>query len=310
MNIEEIIARIPAWKNADDISSEYLGGLTNTNFKVTADGECFVLRVSGGNTHYLGINRQIEKDALETASTQNLAPEIFYYIQPEGHLVTRWIDGRHWSYEEYCQPENLRKIVEAVKVVHNLPPIQGEVSPFRRIEKYIVHIRELDVPFLDGFDGFVNRMREIETRLKDDPFPARGLCHNDLFSLNFIDDGEIKFLDWEFAGMGNIFYDLATLAYTFDSVGEIPSELQEYVLYCYFGEVTEYHKLRLEQMKFMILFYSAMWGLLQHGLQRAGIVAEIEGFDCFAYAQEMFAVMRQSNYWLRTYPKIVLGGVF
>lgn len=297
MHIEEIITRITAWKDADDISYEYLGGLTNTNYKVTVDGEQFVLRVSGGNTHYLGINRQIEKAALEVAAAHHLAPEIFHYIQPEGHLVTRWIDGRHWRYEEYCRPENLRRIVGAVKAVHNLPPIPGEISPFRRIKKYVTHIRELNIPFPDGFDEFVDGMREIEASLENDPFPARGLCHNDLFSLNFIDDGEIKFLDWEFAGMGNIFYDLATLAYTFDSVGEIPAELQEYILSCYFGDVTEYHKLRLEQMKFMILFYSAMWGLLQHGLQRAGIVVEIEGFDCFSYAQEMFAVMRQSNYW-------------
>ena len=45
-------------------------------------------------------------------------------------------------------------------------------------------------------------------------------------------------------------------------------------------------------MKFMLLFFTAMWGLLQHGLQTAGIVSPIEGFDCFDYAQACFAAMR------------------
>jgi thiamine kinase-like enzyme len=297
MRVETVIARIPGWRDADDISIEQIGGLTNTNYKVTVDDDHFVLRVSGGNTHFLGINRQLEREALQVASAHDLSPEIVHYVQPEGHLVTRWIDGRHWTYDEYCQPKNLRRIVKAVKEIHNLPPIQGEVSPFKRIKRYIDHVGELNVPFPNGFDEFVVRMEEIEASLKDDPFPARGLCHNDLFSLNFIDDGKIKFLDWEFAGMGNIFYDLATLAYTFDSVGEIPAELQDYILSCYFGNRTYDHKLRFEQMKFLILFYSAMWGLLQYGLQQTGVTEKIDGFNCLSYAQEMFAMMRHSNFW-------------
>lgn len=297
MKVETVIARIPGWMDADDISIHQIGGLTNTNYKVTINGDQFVLRVSGENTHFLEINRQLERDALQVAAAHDLAPEIVHYIQPEGHLVTRWIDGRHWIYDEYCQRKNLRRIVAAVKEIHSLPPIQGEVSPFRRIEHYIGHVRELRVPLPDGFDEIVVSMEEIEACLMDDPFPAHGLCHNDLFSLNFIDDDKIKFLDWEYAGMGNIFYDLATLAYSFDSVGEIPAELQGYILSCYFGDVTDYHKLRFEQMKFLILFYSSMWGLLQYGLQQAGISEEIDGFNCLSYGLEMFAMMRQSNYW-------------
>lgn len=297
VRVETIINHIPGWQDIDDIIVEKIGGLTNSNFKVTVNGNHFVLRVSGGNTHYLGIDRQLELDALRVASAHDLAPEIFHYFKPDGHLVTRWIDGRHWTYNEYCQPKNLRRIVEAVKEIHNLPPIQGEVSPFRRIKQYLIPIQKFNVSIPNGFDKFVTAMEKIESSLVDDPFPARRFCHNDLFSYNFIDDGKIRFLDWEFAGMGNIFYDLATLAHTFDSVGEIPAELQNHILSFYFGDVTNYHKMRFEQMKFMVLFYAAMWGMLQYGLQQNGIIDEIDDFNCLTYAHEMFTMIKQSKYW-------------
>jgi len=297
VSIDGIISRIPEWGNSDDIFIQQIGGLTNTNYKVIVNGNPFVLRVSGGNTQYLGINRQSEQEALTVAAAHDLAPDLIKYLHPEGHLVTRWIDGRHWTYDEYCYPPNLRRIVDAVKEIHNLPPIQGEASPSQRIKQYIIHIQKLNVPPPHGFDKFVTSIEEIESSLVNDPFPARRLCHNDLFSYNFIDDGKIRFLDWEFAGMGNIFYDLATLAFSFDSVGEIPAELQDHILSFYFGDVTNYHKMRFEQMKFMVLFYAAMWGMLQYGLQQNGIVDEINGFNCLTYAHEMFTMMRQSNFW-------------
>jgi thiamine kinase-like enzyme len=139
------------------------------------------------------------------------------------------------------------------------------------------------------------KMGEIENSLKADSTRFHGLCHNDLFALNFMDDGKLKFIDWEFAVMGDIFYDLATLAYTFDSVGEIPTELQDYVLECYFGEVNDTLRSRMQKMKFMVLLYAVNWGLLQYGLQRAGIVPEIDGFDFREYASYMFHVIQEGK---------------
>ena len=38
-------------------------------------------------------------------------------------------------------------------------------------------------------------------------------CHNDLLAANFIDDGErVWIVDWEYAGMGDPFFDLANFA--------------------------------------------------------------------------------------------------
>jgi len=58
----------------------------------------------------------------------------------------------------------------------------------------------------------MERVRETEIALKRDPYTPRP-CHDDLLNLNFLDaHGEIRILDWEYAGMGDIFFDLANFA--------------------------------------------------------------------------------------------------
>ena len=135
-------------------------------------------------------------------------------------------------------------------------------------------------------------MAAIEREQVHDTDPWQGFCHNDLFCVNVMDDGNIWFIDWEFAGMGDIYFDLATLTYAYDSPDTLSPELQAHLLDCYFGEVQTKHWVRLEGMKFMLMFFTAMWGLLQQGLQNEGLVQKVEGFDFFEYADTTFQSMR------------------
>ncbi len=119
----------------------------------------------------------------------------------------------------------------------------------------------------------------------------RRFCHNDLVSVNYLfveNEKCIKILDWEFAGLGDIYYDLATLVYTHDSDGPIPSDLEEVMLTCYFGGMDTWHTRRLLGMKYMLLLFSAMWGLVQYGLQQSGEIPAPQDFDYLEYAQYLF----------------------
>ena len=42
----------------------------------------------------------------------------------------------------------------------------------------------------------------------------------------------------------------------------------------------------------VLLFFTAMWGMLQAGMQRTGLISTTEGFDCLVCGQETFAAMR------------------
>ena len=69
------------------------GGITNHNFKVTVDGGAYVLRIGGRDTELLGIDRRVEHEASLAAAAVGVGPEVVAFIEPEGYLVTRYIEG-------------------------------------------------------------------------------------------------------------------------------------------------------------------------------------------------------------------------
>jgi thiamine kinase-like enzyme/GNAT superfamily N-acetyltransferase len=292
--VDHILAQIPQWAGAPDLQIEPIGGLTNTNYLVTVGTERFVLRVNGQNSKLLEINRAAELEALKIAEQAGIGAKVEHFILPEGHLVTRFIVGQQWSVDEYRQPENLRRMVATVKRIHAFPVPSGAFSPFRRVDAYTAKAREFGVPFPADFDVFTAKMRQIESAQQRDASDWRRFCHNDLFSVNFLDDGNVRVLDWEFAGLGDIYFDLAALVYAYDSDGPLPADLEEFLLECYFGAVTDLHRERLAGMKFMLLFFTAMWGLMQHGAQMRGLIPLIEGFDYLDYALGTFYTLRAS----------------
>ena len=109
------------------------------------------------------------------------------------------------------------------------------------------------------------------------PVPERP-CHNDLLTANFIDDGSrIRIVDWEYAGMGDVFFDLANFAVN-NGLGEAESTE---LLHAYFGEVTPAHERSLPLMRFMSDFREAMWGVVQQAL------SDLD-FDFRGYADQHF----------------------
>ena len=291
-DIQSIIDRLPALRGTKDIVVEQITGLTNKNYRVTADCNQYVLRVSRENAEKLGINREFEFEALTAASNAGIGPEVIHFIKPEGHLLTRWIDGRHWTHQEYRTPENIHLMVQTVKQLHSLPAIEGTFSPFTRVEAYTQTARQYDVPLPNDFNDLLVTMNDIKTDQEKDQSDWLHFCHNDLVAVNYLyseDRKEITIIDWEFAGMGDIYYDLATLVYTHDSVGPIPPHLEEFMLDCYFGEVSDASRTRLSGMKFMLMLFTAMWGLSQYGMVKAGLIQEIEGFDYLEFAEYLFS---------------------
>ncbi len=104
-------------------------------------------------------------------------------------------------------------------------------------------------------------------------------CHNDLLAGNMLFDGEtLCIVDWEYAGMGDRFFDLGNLAVNngFDEAAE------ESLLESYFGEPPTPSRLAaLRLMRFMSDFREAMWGALQ------SVVSELD-FDFEGYADQHF----------------------
>jgi thiamine kinase-like enzyme len=173
------------------------------------------------------------------------------------------------------EPATIRCVASALRAVHKGPPLPGRFDSFRVVEEYrsAAFARGAAVP--SEYVRARQTARAIE-RMRG-PVPERP-CHNDLLNANFIDDGRrIRIVDWEYAGMGDVFFDLANFAVNHD-LGE---EARGQLLTAYFGELRPVDARALELMRFMSLLREAMWGVVQ------GAISELE-FDFHAYAEEHF----------------------
>jgi thiamine kinase-like enzyme len=119
--------------------------------------------------------------------------------------------------------------------------------------------------------------RRIERALLDAPIDLRP-CHNDLLNANFIDDGErIRIVDWEYAGMGDPFFDLGNFSVNHDLAPDEDAMLLE----AYDGATRPARLARLTLMRIVSDFREAMWGVLQQGISSLDV-------DFVAYADEHF----------------------
>lgn len=282
-SVEEVVTRLPQWQAATDISVSPLeGGITNRNYRVDAGGKSYVLRIPGANAELLGINREYEYRTQTIAGEIGLAPEVVAFIEPEEYLVTRFIEGRPIPAEEIREPKNLARIAALLNEIHSMPSIPGVFSPFMVVRSYAKIAREHNVTFPEKFDWLISQMEDAEAAMQNTSRIQRP-CHNDLLNGNFLLGNKLYVLDWEYAGMGDVFFDLAN----FSNNHELSEDEDRFLLDCYFGTVSAQALAHLKIMKIMSDFREAMWGLVQVG------ISDLD-FDFLGYANKHFYRLLQS----------------
>ena len=270
------------WPGRTARLEELGGGITNRNVKVSFDGEePYVLRIPGRDTQLLGIDRQVEHEATLAAAALGVGPEVVRFIEPEGWLVTRFIEGSPIPPERMREPETLERVGAALRSVHEGPPVSGGFDSFGVVEDYLAIARSRGAPEPPEYAWAHDLGRRIE-RIRSTQ--SLCLCHNDLLNANFIDDGErIRIVDWEYAGLGDRFFDLAN----FSINHELDEDGRRVLLEAYFGDVRPDDQRALELMRFMSDFREAMWGVLQR------TVSALE-FDFESYAAEHFERLQRT----------------
>jgi thiamine kinase-like enzyme len=175
-------------------------------------------------------------------------------------------------------------VARAVRTVHNGPPIPGAFSPYRVVQIYARTAAAHRVPVPRDFTAASRVAAEIEAALQGEehrPVP----CHNDLLNANFIHDGtRVRIVDWEYAGMGDRYFDLGNLSINNDlREGDDRLLLERY----FAAPCTDRRFACLRLMRIMSDFREAMWGVVQLA------VSKIE-FDYAAYAAKHFARLQAS----------------
>lgn len=279
---DELVAalqRVPELAGRDLTLTALSGGITNRNFLITIAGiaDRYVIRLAGNDTHLLGISREVEYAATVAAAGVGVGPEVTAFIRPQGYLVTRFIEGRPVALEEVQEVATIKRVADSLRRIHDGPPIPGLFIPLRIVEAYRALAAARGVRIPPEYELAASISRRIELACLADPVAIQP-CHNDLLNANFIDDGSrIRIVDWEYAGMGDPYFDLGN----FSINHELTPDADEALLHAYLGAVPPSRRARLLLMRVVSDFREAMWGVLQQGISTLDV-------DFVAYAGEHF----------------------
>jgi aminoglycoside phosphotransferase (APT) family kinase protein len=268
--VDELAARLwPGRVTSIDVLAH---GITNSNYVVDLGDERVVVRVPGANTQLLGIDRTNEVVAGGLAAAAGVGPEVLLTDEGTGCIVFRFIDGRPVPAAELCEEPMLGDFVRTLHVVHAAGTTPTIWNPYEVIRDHrdVALARDVRAPF-----DVVRATELLDAIEVARPFHATVLGHNDLLNANFLFDGQLRIVDWEYAGMSDPFFDLANVAVN----NFFPAEAEHSLIRHYFGEDDDARMATLAIMKIISELREAMWGVVQMAISKLDV-------DFTAYATE------------------------
>ena len=211
-SVEAVIA-LSGISGGDATSAERIKhGLTNESWLISSGEERRVVRISNPEDDSLQINRASESIILATVGGAGIGPEVIVCDPARRLLITRYA-GETWSDEDAHRVENIDRIAALLSRLHALPAPSGiqRVNLLTVIDGYLqtldahAMVCEMMAPTLR------TRARDIAIALYQDA--AERLCHNDVHALNIVTaGGTLRLIDWEYAGLGEPLFDLASIS--------------------------------------------------------------------------------------------------
>jgi thiamine kinase-like enzyme len=286
--LTEVIARLAAVLGPRQGGVRPLdGGITNRNYRVNFGGDEYVVRLPGKDTNLLGIDREAERLATRQAAELGIGPKVAAMFEDPPCLVTCFVEGRELASPELRDQKVLDEVARGLRAFHDSGlelPTEFQVYDVVRDYAEVARSKGGEVP--DEFDGALERAGQIVKAVADHPEHRASPNHNDLLAANFLKSTDrIVIVDWEYAGMGDPFFDLGNFAVN----NELGDEDAGRLLEAYFGEpATPRRAAALNLFRFMSDFREAMWGVVQTS------VSELD-FDFRGYATKHFARLTETG---------------
>lgn len=188
------------------------GGLTNQNYKVSSPTASYFFRCGDGSNELLGASLDREWQATSEASRLGLAPSVVFYSFKDRLLATSFIDkqGRKVDAHDIV---TMGRLAQILSVLHKSDICFSlDFCPFKMIDNYLQLVAELDIALPDIFSNIVMPRLALLKQVADVTL-KKVPCHIDFHRGNVLDDGQnLWVIDWEYAGMADPFFDLASFA--------------------------------------------------------------------------------------------------
>lgn len=230
------------------------GGLTNESWCVQAAHTAVVVRISTVDEHALQLNRQSETQVLSLVQQAGIGAEVLLCAPQRRLLVTRKLNAETLSFAAMHDAAVIDQVAQLLRRLHALAaPASVQHSDLPAVLRG--YWRSLDTQGAQPNDAAA-RARALDIANESARCALRCLCHNDVHHLNLMSDGRrLWLLDWEYAGIGDPFFDLAAVCcyHTYDDA------LRRHLLHAYFGQLISEDSERLQRMCWLFDYIKHLW---------------------------------------------------
>jgi thiamine kinase len=242
-------------RDAFTFSERIKSGLTNESWLVRADDAAVVVRMSNRDTDVLQIDRQSESLILNAVARAGIGAPVVLCDLERHLLVTRFLPGHIWTARDARLSDNLRRLATLLRSLHALAIPEGAqtVDLLDTVRRYWHTLMARGLSARAGAPKVRERARQFIAELSDDA--QRSLCHNDVHHLNIIDNGELRLIDWEYAGAGDPYFDLASVC----CYHALSNQGRREFLTAYLGKDSAASFERLQRMCWVFNYIRDLW---------------------------------------------------
>lgn len=185
-------------------------GLTNESWLVRTSNDAVVVRISNRQWASLQIDRIAEALVLDAVGRAGIGPEVVASNVGRGVLVTRYL-GPTCAPDQMTAPALIERLGQVYRALHAMR------AP---VDVHQVHLPTVIAGYLDTLETLGRQVDAVEphmraralalaTEIAESTTPT--LCHNDVHHLNLVDREPLRLIDWEYAGLGEPYFDLASV---------------------------------------------------------------------------------------------------
>ena len=247
----------PAWcRRQPRVVRQLKGGRTNDSYLLQAGHRHYVLRINSSSSDALDLDRSAEISAFNTAAKAGIGAQLVYCDPRQHYLVTRYIAGRQWRSTDLCVDGGVERLASLVRAIHHLEPV-GKVLDIRhKAENYWAHLPQ-NATLAEQLSALRPQV-EVHIAAAEQHNSGLLLCHNDLLAENLIvgDKARLYAIDWEYAALGDPYFDLAVIV---EEHG-LDNRLIERLLSAYHGSdrLADYNR-RLYHHRVIYCYVTLLW---------------------------------------------------
>lgn len=194
---------LPPWRIVAPLAATPV----SRTWQVAAGEHLAVLRIDGPGARQLGLDRLAEQGVVRAAAAAGIGPSLIHADAGRGQLLTAWLPGRAYAAADLNDAGALEGAAALLRRLH-ATPLPGPVTDLHEaVDRYAAMAGPAE-------DDLASVARQHLARCLAGVTAPLCFCHNDPTPGNFIVSpcGELRLIDWEYAGLCHREFDLAGLA--------------------------------------------------------------------------------------------------